>query len=160
RTRRRAGGVPELPDRRLMEGELRHLVQSLQGGADPDSPPAKAQALLDRAFAQRNADRRVPPAREALALWPDCADAYVVLAEHARTRKEAAALLEQGIAAGERALGPETFQRDAGHFWGLLETRPYMRARMELAMALWTLGRRDEAVQHLQELLRLNPGDN
>ena len=64
------------------------------------------------------------------------------------------------MAAGERALGPEAFQRDVGHFWGILETRPYMRARLGLAHALWTAGRRDEAVQHLQDMLRLNPGDN
>jgi tetratricopeptide repeat protein len=37
---------------------------------------------------------------------------------------------------------------------------PYMRARLGLAHSLWTAGRRDEAVQHLQDMLRLNPGDN
>src|SRR4029077_9057455 len=85
---------------------------------------------------------------------------YVLLAEQARSRKEALGLFEQGVAAGERALGPEAFQRDVGHFWGLLETRPYMRARLGLGHSLWTAGRREEAVQHLQDLLRLNPGDN
>ena len=104
--------------------------------------------------------RRIQLAKEALAICPDCADAYVLLAEHARSRKEALRLYEQGVAAGERALGPEAFERDVGHFWGILETRPYMRARLGLAHALWTAGRRDEAVQHLQDMLRLNPGDN
>ena len=55
---------------------------------------------------------------------------------------------------------PRRFRRDAGHFWVALETRPYMRARLGLAHVLWTVGRRDEAVQHLQDMLRLNPGDN
>jgi hypothetical protein len=92
--------------------------------------------------------------------WPDCADAYVLLAENARTRKEARRNDEQGVAAAERALGPAAFERDAGHFWGILETRPYMRARLGLAHALWTAGRREDAVGHLRDLLRLNPGDN
>src|SRR2546430_10453841 len=35
-----------------------------------------------------------------------------------------------------------------------------MRARFGLALALWTAGRRDEAVAHLMDMLRLNPGDN
>src|SRR5262249_47373556 len=91
---------------------------------------------------------------------PDCADAYVLLAEHATSRKEALRLYEQGVAAGERALGAEAFERDVGHFWGLLETRPYLRARLGLAHSLWTDGRRDEAVGHLQDMLRLNPGGN
>jgi tetratricopeptide (TPR) repeat protein len=64
------------------------------------------------------------------------------------------------VAAGERALGAETFQRDVGHFWGLLETRPYLRARLGLAHSLWAAGRREEAVRHLQDMLRLNPHDN
>ena len=35
-----------------------------------------------------------------------------------------------------------------------------MRARLGLAHSLWTAGRREEAVRHLQDMLRLNPGDN
>ncbi|MBV9123665.1 MAG: tetratricopeptide repeat protein, partial [Planctomycetes bacterium] len=37
---------------------------------------------------------------------------------------------------------------------------PYMRARLGLANSLWTAGRREEAVRHLEDMLRLNPGDN
>src|SRR5205823_12776803 len=77
-----------------------------------------------------------------------------------RTRKDALRLDEEGVAAGERALGPDVFRREVGHFWGILETRPYLRARLGLAHALWTAGRRDEAVRHLQDMLRLNPNDN
>jgi tetratricopeptide (TPR) repeat protein len=35
-----------------------------------------------------------------------------------------------------------------------------MRARAGLADALWALGREDEALEHMWELLRLNPNDN
>ena len=35
-----------------------------------------------------------------------------------------------------------------------------MRAREGLASLLWTMGRRDEAIGHLQDMLRLNPNDN
>ena len=35
-----------------------------------------------------------------------------------------------------------------------------MRAKLGLAECLWATGRRDEAVAHLQEMLRLNPNDN
>ena len=149
-----------LPDRRAMEGMMRQLVAGLQGQDDQDTPLSKAQALIYRAFEESNEQRRVRMAKNALEICPDCADALVLLAEHAHRRKEALHLYEQGVAAGERALGPDAFQQSVGHFWGLLETRPYMRARLGLAHALWTAGRRDEAVQHLQDMLRLNPGDN
>jgi tetratricopeptide (TPR) repeat protein len=151
---------PPLPDRRAMEGVMQQLVAGLQGQAQQDTPLGQAQALMCRAFEEPDEQQRIQLARDALAISPDCADAYVLLAEHAASRKEALRLYEQGVAAGERALGAEAFQRDVGHFWGLLETRPYMRSRLGLAHALWTAGRRDEAVGHLQDMLRLNPSDN
>jgi tetratricopeptide (TPR) repeat protein len=147
--------LPPLRDPRVLERSLQELVGD---GGNPAL--ARAQECMYRAFAEADPRRRAGLAREALALCPDCADAYVLLAEQAPRRKEALALYEQGAAAGERALGEQTFRDEAGRFWGLLHTRPYMRARLGLAHALWTAGRRGEAVGHARELLRLNPGDN
>jgi tetratricopeptide (TPR) repeat protein len=159
--RRRPQRQPEsLPDRRVMEGVVQQFVAGLRGESNPDTPLGKAQTLMYRAFDEPDEKRRAQLANDALALCPDCADAYVLLAEHASSRKEALRLYEQGLAAGERALGKEAFERAVGHFWGIVETRPYIRARLGLAFALWSGGRRDEAVKHLQDILRLNPGDN
>jgi len=143
-----------------MEGVMQKFVHSLQGDPDQDTPLGKAQALMYQAFEEPEEERRIQLAKDALAISPDCADAYVLLAEHSPSRKDTLRLYEQGLAAGERALGAEAFEQDVGHFWGVLETRPYMRARLGLALSLWTAGRRDEAVKHLQDMLRLNPGDN
>jgi len=148
-----------LPDRRAMEGMIHQLVAGLQGDADQDTPLAQAHGILLHAYQESDEQRRVQLAKDALGIFPDCADAYVLLAEHAPSRKERLRLYEQGVAAGERALGPKPFQQESGHFWGLLDTRPYMRARLGLAHSLWIAGRRDEAVQHLQDMLRLNPDD-
>jgi len=147
--------LPPLPDPRALERSLQELVGD---GGNPAL--ARAQECMYRAFAEADPRRREGLAREALALCADCADAYVLLAEQTPRRKEALALYEQGVAAGERALGEQTFRDEAGRFWGLLHTRPYMRARLGLAHSLWTAGRREEAVGHARELLRLNPGDN
>ena len=69
-------------------------------------------------------------------------------------------LYAEGVTAGERALGAHTFAREDGHFWDRVDTRPYMRARCALAQTLEALGRRDEALDHYRDLLRLNPNDN
>lgn len=151
---------PPIPDRRAMEGVMQEFVAGLQGHVQQDSPLGKAQALMYRAFDEPDLHKRIQLALDALDISPDCADAFNLLAEHASSRKETRRLYELGVAAGERALGPEAFQRDVGHFWGILETRPYMRARIGLAHGLWSAGRREEAVQHLQDMLRLNPNDN
>jgi len=125
-----------------------------------NTPVDQAQDLMYKAWNARGASR-VRLARKALALSPDCADAYVLLAEEtAKSVEEARDLYEQGTQAGERALGPKVFEEDAGHFWGLTETRPYMRARLGLAQCLWTLGQHEEAIGHYVDMLRLNPNDN
>jgi hypothetical protein len=81
--------------------------------------------------------RRAELARHALEISKDCADAYVLLAEEAaKSLEEAKNLYEQGVKAGERALGPQVFEEEAGYFWGIIETRPYMRARLGLAQCL------------------------
>ncbi|MFZ0544016.1 MAG: hypothetical protein WAM60_01165 [Candidatus Promineifilaceae bacterium] len=128
--------------------------------AAPRTPLEKAQELMYEAW-EATGKRRVKLASEALAISEDCADAYVLLAEEAGgTLEEARDLYAAGVKAGERALGEEPFEEAVGHFWGILETRPYMRARAGLAGCLWQLGQRAEAIGHYEEMLRLNPGDN
>jgi tetratricopeptide (TPR) repeat protein len=128
--------------------------------SEPRTPLEEAQNLMYEAW-DASGTRRVQLARKALEISPDCADAYVLLAEEkARNLEEARDFFIQGVAAGERALGPEAFAEDVGHFWGLVETRPYMRAREGLAECLWALGERKAAIDHLKDMLRLNPSDN
>ena len=100
-------------------------------------------------------------ARKALAVSPDCADAYNILAEmEARSIQEKSAFYRQGVEAGERALGTAFFEENKGHFWGMIETRPYMRARQGLAECLRQLGKEEEAIKHYEALLELNSNDN
>lgn len=143
---------------------LHEALQSgqLESGPFPArTPREEAVELIYDAFEAETYGERVSLARRALELDPDCADAYVLLAEMtAETPEEAAELYRKGMKAAERTLGPEFFQENAGHFWGILETRPYMRAKYGLAQTLWDMGRKDEAVAHLQDMLRLNPNDN
>jgi tetratricopeptide (TPR) repeat protein len=158
-TKSKPAPVFPLPDVRGMEAMLTAIGRG-SAHYPGDEALLQAQDLMYEAFDARGA-RRAALAREALAISPDCADAYLLLAEEtASSVEEARALLEQGVAAGERALGPKSFEEDVGHFWGLIETRPYMRARAALAETLWALNRREEAVEHQRELLRLNPNDN
>ncbi len=124
--------VVPMPDPRSMESMWASIGRGAAHYAS-DTGLLEAQRLMYEAFDARG-QRRAALARQALVDLPDCADAYLLLAEEtASSAEEARELLEQGVAAGERALGPEPFEEDVGHFWGLLETRPYMRARAALA---------------------------
>jgi tetratricopeptide (TPR) repeat protein len=107
-------------------------------------------------------ERAAELARRALALDPDCSDALYVLALNAASsRQEQITLLEQAVSAAERRLGgPPFFVENRGHFWAILETRPYMRARAALADILRGEGRLAEAMKQYEALLDLNPNDN
>jgi tetratricopeptide (TPR) repeat protein len=120
----------------------------------------RAQELAWKAMESDDLERQIDLAQEALQLSPDCADAYGVLAHLVEDRRQSLELLELGLAAAERALGPGQMAELAGHFWLATETRPYMRVRLELAECLWSLGRGSDAIEHLFELLQLNPADN
>ncbi|HEY2289054.1 MAG TPA: tetratricopeptide repeat protein [Thermoanaerobaculia bacterium] len=140
---------------RVLERSMRRMKAA---PTEETSPQDHAEDLLERAYLARGR-RGVLLARQALEVWPDCADAYSFLAGRAPDRESAARLYELGMAAGERAMGAAAFEQ-AGEFWEILETRPYMRARAGLAKVLVEQERLGEAVEHYQEMLRLNPNDN
>ena len=121
----------------------------------------QAQDMMFDAMEEPDRRKRVALAHKALLVSADCADAWLMLArETAVTPEDSVNFHAKAVAAGERALGKAAFRDDVGMFWGLIETRPYMRARQGLAMAQWEVGRHDEAVAGFQDMLRLNPGDN
>lgn len=126
----------------------------------PLSPEERAQQLAFEASGSDDPTERAQLARQALEVWPDCADAYLVLSDEAESDSERLKLCQAAVAAGRRAIGDQAFQEHRGAFWQVMETRPYMRAMIELSNALWLSGQRDEAIVPLREMLRLNPGDN
>ncbi len=125
----------------------------------PETPLEEAQDLCYRAFDSAGR-RRLLLARQALATCPECADAHVILAERSIDPQDALKHYTLGVEAGERSLGRETLKKQAGHFWGIVPTRPYMRARFGLAQCLERLDKLQEAASHYQDLLRLDPQDH
>ena len=99
----------------------------LFGGTERTDPIAQAQDLAHEAM-------EAPPleaqrlARQAVALDAGCVDALVVRAMGEEREAKRVAMLQQAVKVGEKHLGREFFEENKGHFWGLIETRPYMRA--------------------------------
>ncbi len=82
-----------------MENDLTAIASRTERHAS--KPRDRAEDLVYEAWEAAGPQRAVL-AREALALWPDCADGYVLLAQAASSLEEARELLERGVAAGER----------------------------------------------------------
>ena len=119
----------------------------------------EAQELIYAALESEGRER-YRLAQKALALNPSHADGYTILAEQADSLQSAAKLFEKGMLAGREELGEEFFNENKGYFWGLIETRPFMRAAMNYAYALQGLGDLKTAISLYEELLELNLADN
>lgn len=160
RANRPSGTTPVAPllPKRIGAGDV---VADLTRTMRAQAPEEQAQALIDQAWEARTQRQAAALARRALEIFPDCADAYNVLAgAEARSAEDALVLYEHGVDAGRRSLGNAFFDEHRGHFWGMIETRPYLRARRGLADCLWALGRKRESITHCEALLELSPDDN
>lgn len=145
------------------EEYLRYINENVRGKPVPRQPartPLEQAQDLVFAAAEAFGRRRIKLLREALRICPDCADAFVMLAEQSNEVESAREWFLRGLAAAERTMDRETFDEHVGNFWGVLETRPYMRARFGLGQCCEATGELDHALAHYEELLRLSPQDN
>lgn len=131
--------LDDLPESTTNKGRSQDLVIQAQ-----DETVAKGKQLI----------------KQALELDPDNADAYIYLANLETDVDKALALYRQAVEAGERSLGDEFMKENRGHFWGLIETRPYMRAKRGVADCLYAKNRINAAVDVYREMIELNPNDN
>lgn len=126
-----------------------------------DDPKWRAQEL---AYEAMEADDPIEALRlvdEAQKLDPDCTDAQrLMVALLPMELDNRIQLMREVIVKAERNLGETFFEENMGHFWGVLQTRPYMRARQDLAELLTVADRQEEAILAYERMLELNPNDN
>ncbi len=124
-------------------------------------PQDRAQDVMYAAMEETDRLKRIRLAHRALGISLDCADAYVLLArEDTETVEEALSFYRKAVRAAKRVLGEEPFREQAGFFWGLVETRPYMRSALGLASCLWEVGSWEEAIELYRELIILDSADH
>ncbi len=144
--------------------QLNEFMKNMQGKSLDDLPESttnkgRSQDLVLEAYEQ-SAPKGKKLIKQALELDPDNADAYNYLASIETDVDKELALYKKAIEAGERSLGEEFMKENKGHFWGLIETRPYMRAKAGLSECLFAKNRINAAIDIYREMLELNPNDN
>lgn len=156
------------PNELIMPSDINALIASLTGpsahegldDAEADRKDEAQQIAFDAMEAETEAEAHTL-AKRALRLDPDCVDALVLMNDlNAPTRKARIEGLKKAVEAGERALGTKFIKKNTGHFWLLLETRPWMRALGRLATELKEAGLNLDAIGIYERMLELNPNDN
>lgn len=157
RSNGRSKQQPLFLDKNLVDALMAAFAES----QEQSDPIEAAQEIMYDAWEATGRRKRIALARKALSVSPLCADAYVLLGtDEAKSPEEALIFFQKGVDIGRQALGPEGLAEFAGHFWGALETRPFMRAMHWLGLTLTELGRHQEAIETYEEMLKLNPNDN
>lgn len=147
------------------EEELQEFLGGLTGKKIPSrnkeelTPQEQAQELIFEAW-DLHPDKGKEKAREALDLDPDCIEAYEYLGGIQRSIGKALSFYEQGIKIGRKRFGGAFLKENKGHFWGIFETRPFMRCLQNYADCLYMKGEAEECVSVLEEIIELNPNDN
>ena len=108
-------------------------------------------------------EEAIQNAKKALKLDPFCLDAELIIAQNqAVDMEELKKKVEKIIQKGEKQLVQRNIRKeeDAGHFYGIFETRPYMRVRKEYLDLLIAQGRYGHAIREAEELIQLSENDN
>lgn len=144
------------------EEEINEFLQGRFSNKDmlqSEKPRDIAQDLLYEAR-EVHGPARKKLIEKALDIYPNSPDAYLLLAEDESDIDKRLGLLKKALHVGEEDLGEAFFKENKGSFWGIVETRPYMRAKQMYAITLLYNGMVEEAKEEFKDLLELNPNDN
>ena len=125
-----------------------------------ESKLEKANLINDDAWDEGDTISGIKIAYQALELSPFCADALNYLSLYSKYYEEKYFLSKRAVLVGKAALGDLYIKKNTGHFWGILETRPYMRALVGLADCYWHRREFEQAIKIYREMLNLNPSNN
>ncbi|KAF5326034.1 hypothetical protein D9611_000722 [Ephemerocybe angulata] len=148
--------------------DRRRGVESIFGiGGGLTSKEFERNLDIARDYSQRNKpDQALPYILKALE-DPYNLEASIEFSAYAPNAAERIKTLEEAAERGKRILlqklGPKAFDDDGdsvGHFWGLLETRPYMRVLNALLEMYFQANETAKSADMGIEMLRLCPGDN
>jgi len=123
------------------------------------SPEEQAQDLVYEAY-ELTPSKAKKNIEKALDLHPNCIEAYEYLASREKTVEKALKFYEKGIAIGRQQFGGKFLKENKGIFWGIHETRPFMRCLFQKASILTMEEQTVEAVEIMEEMLELNRNDN
>ena len=105
-------------------------------------------------------DKRIDMLKSIAADFPTSMAPWLRLAELATSPDAMLEAVERGLSVGARFSEERYVAENTGHYWGLTETRPYMKLLNSKAMSLYFLRRLDDAIEICELILRLNPDDN
>lgn len=128
----------------------------------PNTPKDDAYELLDKAYEANTKSKAKKYAKKALEVCPDLFDAKLFLIDMEDNFSKKETMLNEALKEEKEKLTDEDFfEKDCiGHFYGIFETRPYIRGLYSKAMLQTHMGKMKLAIKTSEEIIRLNESDN
>lgn len=126
------------------------------------SAKVEAYELLEKAKEAKSEKEEIKLVKKALEVDPDCVEAKIILAVNQDDFMMVYHDLEQALEEEKVRLQKLGFfaKENIGHFYGIFETREYIKAMNSLARIYANDGLIGKAIKLAKEILRLNENDN
>lgn len=127
-----------------------------------NTPLDDANELLEKAENAKTEKEAIKLAKKAYLVCPDCFDAILFQVDLEEDYLKRSTMLNEGLEKEKARLKKEGYfdKETIGHFYGIFETRPYIRGLYMKADDLITEGKIKQARDICKEILRLNENDN
>ena len=120
-----------------------------------------AEGIIDYAWKQKNYKNKAKYAKEALEIYADCADAYIILSKDSSLNNlQKKALLEKAVKAAENLLKIDNLETAEPELFELKIAEPLFGAKYSLAVHLWENEEKEAALENALEILKYNKQDN
>ena len=121
-----------------------------------------AYELLEQAENAKTEKQARKLAKKAYDMCPECFDALLFQVELEESSMRRDELLNEGLEKEKKRLEKEGYfdKENIGHFYGIFETRPYIRGLYKKANYLISDGKAKQARDVCLEIIRLNNNDN
>ena len=127
-----------------------------------NTPLDDAYELLEKAENSKSKTQAIKYAKEAYEMCSECFDAILFQVQLENNSLKKMELLEKGLEFEKKRLEKANYfkKENIGHFYGMFETRPYIRGLYMKAGCLLVDGKIKQALSVCKEILKLNEHDN
>lgn len=120
-----------------------------------------AQQIVDKAWKEKNYNSKLKYAKEALNIYEDCSDAYIILSKDSSLNNvEKKEILEKAVQAAQNVLKITELKSTDSRIFKLPIAETFFGAKYTLALHLWDMNEREEAIKNLNDVLTYNKQDN
>lgn len=125
-----------------------------------DEDLKEANKIVKRALKEKNYNKKVKIAKEALRKSNKCAEAYIILSnDKALKNEEKIELLNKAASFTEEIIGKENITKLKSKDLNVDIVKAYIKVKYEVAKLLWNNNERDKAIGELKLILKIDEKD-